>query len=51
LGWGNQDNTETNNLLKQLIGTTKENNAKPGVVNMDGKVVGSTLVQGSYKLA
>jgi hypothetical protein len=51
LGGGKQDNTETNNLLKQLIGTTKENNAKPGVVNMDGKVVGSTLVQGSYKLA
>jgi hypothetical protein len=51
LGGGKQDNTETNNLLKQLIGTTKENNTKPGVVNMDGKVVGSTLVQGSYKLA
>ena len=51
LGGGKQDNTETNNLLKQLIGTTKENYNKPGVINMDGKVVGSTLVQGSYKLA
>lgn len=51
LGGGNQDNTETNNLLKQLIGTTKENNNKPGIVNMDGRAVGSTLVQGSYKLA
>lgn len=51
LGGGKQDNTETNNLLKQLIGTTKENNNKPGIVNMDGRAVGSTLVQGSYKLA
>jgi len=48
---GGSDNTETNNLLKQLIGTTKENNSKPGIVNMDGRTVGSTLVQGSYKLA
>lgn len=48
---GGSDNTETNNLLKQLIGTTKENNSKPGIVNMDGRAVGSTLVQGSYKLA
>ena len=48
---GGSDNTETNNLLKQLIGTTKENNSKPGVINMDGRAVGSTLVQGSYKLA
>lgn len=38
-------------LMQSLISVTKENNNKSGVINMDGRAVGSTLVQGSYKLA
>lgn len=48
---GNIDNTETNNLLKQLISTTKAGNEKEGIVMLEGNPVGRTLVQNSYKLA
>lgn len=48
---GGNNNMETNNLLRQLIGTTQTVANKPSVINMDGKKVGTTLVQNSYKLA
>jgi hypothetical protein len=51
MGGKGNDNTETNSLLKQLIGVNKAGNDKQSIVMMNDRQVGSTLVQNSYQVA
>ena len=51
MGGKSNDNTETNSLLKQLIGVNKAGNDKQSVIMMNDRQVGSTLVQNSYQVA
>lgn len=51
LNRGGGNNTETNSLLRQLIGTTQTVANKQSIINMDGKKVGTTLTQNSYRVA
>lgn len=48
---GSVDTSKLEGLMQNLISVTKAGSEKQGTVVMDGKTVGSTLVQGSYKLA
>ena len=45
------DTSVLEGMMQNLITVTKESNNRQNIINMDGKKVGTTLTQNSYKLA